>query len=180
MSAAKSFGLNLSLYLFNSFVAYIPSHRLRRFVLCHLMKVEMGIGSAVHLRLRLYTRGQISIGDHSIIDRDCVLDGRGKITIGENVNIAPEVIILTAYHDPDSDDFSGIHKPVVIEDYAWVATRAMILPGVTIGQGAVVAAGSVVTKDVEPKSIVAGNPARCIRERKGIQRYTLNYARLFH
>jgi len=75
---------------------------------------------------------------------------------------------------------TSIHKPVVIEDYAWVATRAMILPGVTIGQGAVVAAGSVVTKDVEPKSIVAGNPARCIRERKGIQRYTLNYARLFH
>jgi len=180
MSAAKSFGLNLGLYFFNSFVAHIPSHRLRRFVLGNLMKVEMGVESAVHLRLRLYTRGQITIGDHSIIDRDCVLDGRGKITIGENVNIAAEVMILTAYHDPDADDFSAIHKPVVIEDYAWVATRALILPGVTIGQGAVVATGSVVTKDVAPKSIVAGNPAKPIRQRQGTQHYQLQYTRLFH
>ena len=68
----------------------------------------------------------------------------------------------------------------MIEDYDWIATRAIVLPGIKIGRGAIVAAGSVVTKDVPPAAIVGGNPARFIRERKGIQRYTLNYARLFH
>jgi acetyltransferase-like isoleucine patch superfamily enzyme len=90
------------------------------------------------------------------------------------------VMVLTAYHDPDSDDFAGIEKPVVIEDYVWVATRAMILPGVRIGRGAVVGAGSVVTKDVAAGTIVAGNPAKVIRERKGHQVYQLAYRRLFH
>ena len=120
------------------------------------------------------------IGEFCVIDRDCELDGRGNITIGNNVNISPEVIILTAYHDPDDENFAGIEKPVVVEDYAWIATRALILPGVTIGRRAIVAAGSVVTKDVPPDTIVGGNPARPIRQRNGIQTYQLNYVRLFH
>ena len=144
------------------------------------MKVEIGQGSATLLGLRLYTRGNLTIGDHSVIDRDCVLDARGGITIGNNVNLAPEVMILTAYHDPDDENFKGITKAVTIEDYAWTATRSLILPGVTIGRSAVVGAGSVVTKDVEPGTIVGGNPARLIRERKGNQTYQLNYTRLFH
>jgi maltose O-acetyltransferase len=130
--------------------------------------------------LKLYTYGHIVIGEHCVIDRDCALDGRGEIVIGNNVNISPEVMILTAYHDPDAENFAGVEKPVEIEDYAWIATRALILPGVKIGRGAVVAAGAVVTKDVPSQAIVGGNPAKFIRDRKGIQRYQLNYARMFH
>ncbi len=131
--------------------------------------------------LRLYTYGNITIGDACVIDRDCTLDARGSLTIGNNVNISPEVMILTAYHDPDAEeDFTGVEKAVVVEDYAWIATRAMILPGVTIGRGAIVAAGSVVTKDVLPQTIVGGNPARLIRQRKGRQTYQLDYRRIFH
>ncbi len=180
MLVIKSVGLSILLYVFNSFVSQFPSHLLRRWFLRHLMKVSLGKGSSIHMRLRLYTRGQISIGDHCVIDRDCQLDGRGGITIGNNVNLAPEVMILTAYHDPDDADFAGIEKPVVVEDYAWIATRAMILPGVTVGHHAIVAAGSIVTKDVPPNAIVGGNPARFIRERKGTQTYQLSYMRLFH
>jgi acetyltransferase-like isoleucine patch superfamily enzyme len=179
--AIKSYGLDLLLYLFNHLVAHIPSHTVRRFFLLNVMRLELGEGSSVHMGLRLYTRGQISLGKHTVIDRDCVLDGRGYLTIGNNVNLAPEVMILTAYHDPDDGEhFSGMHKPVVIEDYAWIATRALILPGVTVGRGAIVAAGAVVTKDVPSQTIVGGNPARFIRDRKGTQQYQLNYERLFH
>jgi maltose O-acetyltransferase len=145
------------------------------------MKVKIGEGSSVHMGLRLYTRGKINIGSHTVIDRDCVLDGRGQISIGNNVDLAPEVMVLTASHDPDDGEhFGGIELPVVIEDYAWIATRAIILPGVRVGRGAVVGAGSVVTKDVAQQWIVAGNPARPIRKRIGPQNYVLNYKRLFH
>lgn len=176
----KAFLLNLLLYCSNKLVTHIPSHHVRRFFLRRFMHLDIGDGSALHMGLRLYTFGHITIGNHCVVDRDCSLDGRGEIIIGNNVNISPEVIILTAYHDPDSPDFDGMRKPVIIEDYSWIATRALILPGVKIGQGAIVAAGSVVTKDVPPKSVVGGNPAKPIRERKCVPTYQLNYSRRFH
>jgi acetyltransferase-like isoleucine patch superfamily enzyme len=176
----KGFLFNLVLYCHNHIITNIPSHRTRQICLRWLMGVDLGEGCATLMGLRLYTKGQITIGAHSVIDRDCTLDGRGGITIGTNVNLAPEVMVLTAYHDPDSDDFAGIEKAVVIEDYVWIATRAVILPGVKIGHGAVVGAGSVVTKDVPPRTIVAGNPAKVIRQRQGNQTYQLDYKRRFH
>jgi acetyltransferase-like isoleucine patch superfamily enzyme len=176
----KDFLLNLLLFTHNSIIAKIPSHILRTLFLRHAMHLRQGQGSSIHRGLTLYTYGHIAIGDHTVIDRDCTLDGRGEITIGNNVNIAPEAMILTAYHDPDAADFAGLHRPVIIGDYVWIATRALILPGVTIGDRAVVAAGAVVTKDVPPGMIVGGNPARIIRERQGPQTYELNHQRLFH
>ncbi len=148
----------------------------------NLMGISLGKESSILMGLRLYVKGGISIGEHSVIDRDCVLDGRGGIEIGHNVNLAPEVMLLTAYHDPDDlEHFGGVEKPIVVEDYAWIATRAMVLPGVHIGRGAVVGAGSVVTKNVAAGTIVAGNPARFIRDRKGEPTYQLvPYKRLFH
>lgn len=172
--------LNPLLYIQNYLITHIPSHVLHRLFLQFLMGIQIGKGSATHMGLWLYIYAHVTIGDHCVIDRDCALDGRGEIIIGNNVNISPEVMILTAYHDPDSEDFAGVEKPVTIEDYAWIATRALVLPGVKIGRGAIVAAGAVVTKDVPPNAIVGGNPARLIRERKGNQHYQLNYARLFH
>jgi acetyltransferase-like isoleucine patch superfamily enzyme len=180
MSHLKDFLFSLLLYCHNHIITHVPSHTVRQVFLKQLMQIDLGKGCATLLGLKLYTKGQITIGDHSVIDRDCTLDGRGVIKIGSNVNLAPEVMILTAYHDPDSDNFAGIEKAVVIEDYVWIATRAMVLPGVTIGRGAIVAAGSVVTKDVPPQTIVGGNPARIIRQRKGDHTYQLNYRRLFH
>lgn len=176
----KSFVLNLMLFLQNYLVTWIPSHTLRKLFLRLFMNLRIGEKSSTHMGLKLYTYGHITIGNHCVIDRNCALDGRGGIVIGNNVNISPEVMILTAYHNPDSEDFAGVEKSVIIEDYAWIATRALVLPGVKIGRGAIVAAGSVVTKDVPPNVIVGGNPARFIRERKGTQTYQLSYARLFH
>jgi acetyltransferase-like isoleucine patch superfamily enzyme len=176
----RSFVFNLLLYIHNHWIASFPSHIVRKLFLNRIMDLEIGSSGSILMGLRLYTRGQVKIGRNSVIDRNCTLDGRGGITIGENVNLAPEVMVLTAYHDPDSDNFAGIEKAVVIEDYVWIATRAMILPGVTIGRGAVVGAGSVVTRDIAAGMIVAGNPAKVIRTRKCELKYQLNYDRLFH
>lgn len=120
-----------------------------------------------------------SIGTNSVINSRCRIDNRGAISIGENVSISQEVIILTADHDIDAAKFSGRNKTVKIEDYVWIGTRVTILPGVTVGKGALIAAGSVVTKDVAPFSVVAGVPAKLIRMRREDLDYKTSYRRLF-
>lgn len=86
---------------------------------------------------------------------------------------------MLADHDLNSSDFAGRSNEVVISDYAWIGTRVMILPGVAIGLGAVVAAGAIVTKNAEPFQVVAGIPAKVISLRKRDLRYCLSYRRLF-
>jgi acetyltransferase-like isoleucine patch superfamily enzyme len=76
------------------------------------------------------------------------------------------VKLITGSHEISSGHFDLITRPITVEDNVWIATGAMILPGVTIGEGAVVAAGAVVTKDVEPWTVVGGNPARFIKKRE--------------
>ena len=125
--------------------------------------------------------GNFIMKKNSVVNANCRLDTRGGIFIGENVSISNDVIILTADHDMDSIDMAGRQKKVVIEDYVWIGTRAMILPGVVIGKGAVIAAGSVVTKSVTSFHVVAGVPAKVIRQRVKKDDYTYNasYKRLF-
>lgn len=105
------------------------------------------------------------VGDNTVINRRCYFDARVGIHIGNNVNISPEVYILTFQHDPQSSSFECKGSAVTIEDYAWIGVRAIILPGVTIGRGAVIGAGAVVTKSLPPYSIAAGVPATVIKER---------------
>jgi acetyltransferase-like isoleucine patch superfamily enzyme len=119
------------------------------------------------------------MGKNSVINQKCRLDNRGFITIGDNVSISAEVCILTADHDPQSRDFSGTIRPVTIEDYVFIGTRAMILPGVTLAKGSFIAAGAVVTKNVEPFTIVAGVPAKPIGKRRTDLDYSAHYERLF-
>ena len=87
------------------------------------------------------------------------------IIIGKNVNIGSDVKIYTLQHDYNDECFRVVGGPVIIEDYSWISVRAIILPNVKIGEGAVVAAGAVVTKDVKPYTIVGGIPAKYIGER---------------
>jgi len=107
----------------------------------------------------------IEINDNSVIGYKCVLDGRNGIYIGKNVNISSEVMIWTMQHDYNEEGFGPVGGKVSIGDYAWLSTRCIILPGVTVGEGAVVAAGAVVTKDVEPYTVVGGVPAKKIGDR---------------
>ena len=119
-----------------------------------------------------------SIGENSVINGKCRMDNKSRITIGSNVSISQEVMVLSADHDPDSPVFASRDLPVVINDYVFIGSRAIILPGVTIGEGAVVAAGAVVHKDVEPYTIVGGVPAKFIKMREKGLSYRLSYRRL--
>lgn len=112
-------------------------------------------------------RNQIQIGNHCVINPDCLLDGRmGKIIIKDNVDIARGTWIFTIEHDPHSDYHATKHGDVVIEEDVWVASRVTILPGVRIGRGSVIACGAVVTKDIPPMSIAGGIPAKVIGKRE--------------
>ncbi len=106
---------------------------------------------------------QFSVGEHSFIGR-AELSVHAPLRIGRCVCINDGVKILTASHDVADPGWRTVSKPIVIEDYVWIATNAIILPGVRLSRGAVVAAGAVVTKDVPPLGIVAGNPARLLEK----------------
>jgi maltose O-acetyltransferase len=130
-----------------------------------LLKNKIGSNSSIHKGLEIYCVGGISIGDNTTINKHVDLDGRGGLYIGSNVSISAYTKILTASHNPNSINFDYVTMSNYVEDYVWIGTGALILPGVKLGTGCVVAAGSVVTKSVEPYTIVAGNPARKINER---------------
>ncbi|MBU4264346.1 MAG: acyltransferase [Proteobacteria bacterium] len=128
----------------------------------------------------LFSPWNIKIGDFSIIHFDAFLDGRGSLEIGNNVDISFGVKIFSEQHLPDSDTYESVAKKVTIHDYASIGSYSIILPGVIIGEGAIVAAGSVVTKSVEPFTVVGGTPAKFIKKRKCLPKYNLTYKRPFH
>ena len=146
-------------------VGHIPSHFIRRFFY-RLCGIKIGSGSTIHMNAVFYYPPNISIGNDTIIGERTVLDGRDKLIIGNHVDIATEVMIYNAEHDINEESFKGNSAPVTIEDYVFIGPRAIILPGITIKKGAVVAAGAVVTKDVSEFKIVGGVPAKEIGERE--------------
>ena len=112
----------------------------------------------------------ISIGDNSGLGINCRV--RGPLTIGNDVMMGPDVVIMTNSHNFDRIDIpmnvqgSAIPKKVIIGNDVWIGTRVIILPGVTIGNGVIIGAGAVVTKDIPDMAIVGGCPAKIIRYRK--------------
>src|SRR5665213_1808087 len=146
-------------------VGYIPLHHVRRFFYL-IDGLKIGKGSTLHMGTRFYDQKNIIIGKDSIIGEGAVLDGRDDLVIGDHVDIASEVMIYNAEHDINDAQFSAKVAPVFIKDYVFIGPRAIVLPGVTIGKGAVVAAGAVVTKDVPDFAIVGGVPARVVGERQ--------------
>lgn len=109
--------------------------------------------------------GRIRIGAGTVINRGVTLDGRFPLTIGANTSISFGAVILTLQHDLAAADFRAVGAPVEIGDRVFLGARAVVLPGVRIGEGAAVAAGAVVSRDVDPYSIVGGVPAKPIGSR---------------
>ncbi len=142
----------------------IPSHTIRKLIY-EIGGIKIGEGSSIHMGLTIYRPWGISIGNDTIIGEKTTIDGRGKVTIGDHVDIASEVMIYTSEHDINDENFIAHIAPVVINDYVFIGPRAIILPGVMVGKGAVVGAGAVVTKDVPEYAIVGGVPAKQIGER---------------
>lgn len=141
-----------------------------RWVFFKLLLGRLGAGSMIDYQTYFRYPWQIHIGNGVWINRGCQFYGamvaaNGRISIGDKTALGPGVRVLSATHDHGHLDLPDLALGVNIGPYVWIGAGATILPGVSIGEGAVVGAGSVVTKDVAPYSIVAGNPARYIKQR---------------
>lgn len=116
---------------------------------------------------------RLSIGSNTIIGTHVRLDARAGLSIGNNCNISDDVAIWTAEHDIQSEDFALVLGSVTIGDRVWLCFRSIVLPGITVGEGAVVASTSVVSRNVAPFSVVGGVPAKQIGERNPNLTYQL-------
>jgi acetyltransferase-like isoleucine patch superfamily enzyme len=162
-------------WLYNDALSHLPIRRLRSIFLRFWLG-SFGSGSGVQLHCRFLHGPGVALGERCVINHGCLLDGRRHpIRVGQDVSIGPEAAILTLGHDPRSPHFTDRGGPVTIGDHVWIGFRAIVLPGVTLGEGAVVGAGAVVSRDVPPFTIVAGNPARPIGERPQPMSYQLAY-----
>ncbi|MDQ4097721.1 MAG: acyltransferase [Actinomycetota bacterium] len=162
-------------------VLRLPGHAFRIWTLRRLCGWSVGEGTVVERRTTVTARGGVALGEGCVVNRGVTLDGRGGLTVGNLVNVSPEALVLTADHDADSPGFEWRARPVSIGARSWIATRAVVLPGSSIGEGAVVAAGAVVSGDVAPFTVVAGVPAQPLRERsRDAQRSLPAYRRWWH
>lgn len=160
-------------------VGYFPSHSLRRFFY-QMSGIKLGKGTKIHMWANFFKPSGISIGEDTLIGDHCFLDGRASLKIGDHTDITSQVLIYNSEHDLEAEDFKALVAPVEIGDYVFIGPRAIILPGVKIGDGAVIAAGAVVIKDVVPFAIVGGVPAKEIGQRNlKNPHYRLGRAALF-
>lgn len=179
LNRIKWIWLDLVLFKLNIISAIIPFHSIRNFYF-RICGVKIGKNSFIHMGVRFYYPAGVKIGEGTIIGDHAFLDGRAPLVIGNNVDIASQVLIYNSEHDLQSEGFDPIEEAVEIGDYVFIGPRAIILPGVKIGRGAVVAAGAVVTSNVKDFEIVGGVPAKPIGERKNKNpQYKLGRARLF-
>lgn len=162
--------LQVGLYL----CAYVPSIALRKLVL-RLLGAKLGPEVLIYHGFEVRSPWKLKIGCGTVIGNCAILDARGILSLGDHVNLSSEVAIWTGQHDYQSPDFAYETGAVVIGNRAWLSFRCTILPGVTIGEGAVVAAGAVVTKDVPAYTLVGGVPAEVIGRRNSALHYTLGH-----
>lgn len=175
----RFFAGGLLAFCYSCGIGRLPSRTLR-YGFLRLWLGHFGRGAGVQLGCRFLNGRKIFLGERTVINWGSTLDGRKfTIRIGNDVSIGPEATILTLGHDPQSPGFDDLGGDVIIEDRVWIAYRAVILPGVRIGEGAVVAAGAVVTSDIEPFTIVAGVPAKKVGERNRHLDYHLNFHPMF-
>jgi acetyltransferase-like isoleucine patch superfamily enzyme len=149
-------------WLSNYFVNKIP---------CHFIRVSWLrlFGAKIHprasLQLGVMVFGPASglvVGRDTVINPEVRLDARRGLTIGSNVSISREVFVLTLGHDYNDRGFALKGNKVFIEDNVWIGVRAVIMPGVTLAEGSVIAANATVTRSTEPWSVYAGTPAKKI------------------
>jgi maltose O-acetyltransferase len=185
-SRPRALAARLLSYLTNHVVNHLPWYVVRHAWYRRVMGISLGAGASIQLGCHLWSYGPgqvrrsgVSIGARTLVNRGCCLDARAGLSIGDDVSIAPEVAILTTQHDMEHPDFALQSRPVRIDDHVWIGMRAMVLPGVHVGRGAVVAAGAVVTRDVPPLAVVGGVPARPIGRRSLEPDYRLSALRPF-
>jgi putative colanic acid biosynthesis acetyltransferase WcaF len=139
-------------------------HGWRRFLL-RCFGARIGRGVNVLPSCRIWQPWKLTMGDYSCLSERVDCYSVDQITIGAQVVVSQGVFLCCASHDISSPIMELTYRPITIMPQAWIASRAFVGPGVTVGEGAVVGACAVVTKDVEPWTVVAGNPARVVKKR---------------
>lgn len=158
-------------YATNHIISHIPSYAVRHGWYRHVLGWKIGPRASILMGQqidfgKLRGRGKpVIIGAGAVINPDCYLQTFGGLVIGENASISREVAIITGSHDMNSEDFREILKPIAIGSHTWIGARAIVLGGVTIGEGAVVCAGSVVRSNVRPGAVVDGIPGKVVGRR---------------
>ena len=152
-------------------VAHIPSHSIRKFLYRHLFRVKIGKRVTIYHGLEIRCGFKISIGEGTIIDDNCILDGRGGLEFGKNINLSSDVCIWTMQHSINDEDFCGSGGKVIVKDRAWISSNTTVLPNVCVGEGAVLASGAVATKNLEDYKVYGGIPAKEI----GVRNSNLSY-----
>jgi putative colanic acid biosynthesis acetyltransferase WcaF len=168
-------------YALNHVVNRIPlvSVRMRAYA---ALGVSFDETSSAHISLgvEMWLGRRLSMGARSTIGQRCYVDARGGIRVDSDVSISREAAILTATHLPDDPQFLARVEPVHLEHHCWIGMRALVLPGVRVGEGAIVGAGALVSSDVEPYAIVGGVPARFLRRRSEDLPYKLDWRPSWH
>jgi putative colanic acid biosynthesis acetyltransferase WcaF len=148
-----------------------------RILLLKLMGAKLTLNTAINHGIQWRLPHRVTIGDDVFLAEDLILDARGGLIIGSHVSINSRVQIWTAQHDWQSPEFTYISSATTIGNHCWICSGSIILPGVKIGEGAVIAAGSVVTNDVLPWTLVGGSPARKLKDRPKVDQYSLEARR---
>lgn len=163
----------------NSVVNKLPSRHLRKWFY-QLLGAKLGKGTFLCRRAEVLLPMGLSMADRVSVGWFAELDARGGISIGYDTNISSHVKLITGSHDVDDPEYTADFRPITVGHHCWLGTGAMVLQGVNIGDGAVVAAGSVVTKDIPPYEIWGGVPARFIRKRPENMEYQIGKVPLLH
>jgi maltose O-acetyltransferase len=156
----------------------IPFFFLKKLFL-RLFKIKLGAKTYIHRGVKFFHIGNLTIGHNSVINFGCYLDNRREIHIGNNVGIAHNTKIYTLGHDLNDPEFGTKGSQVTINDNVFIFSNCIVMPGVTVGEGAVILPGSIVTKDISPYTIVGGNPAKYIKDRTVAINYSINYGYWF-
>ena len=148
-------------------VGQLPSCHLRKWIY-KALGARIGKNAVFHFKTEIRRPTGLVVGTGTIIGDNALLDARNGLVMGNHVCLSSNVSIYTEQHDHRDPLFrctEGRNKRVVLGDRVWIGSNAIVLPGVTIGEGAVCCAGCVVTKDVEPYAVVAGIPAKKVNDR---------------
>jgi len=154
-------------------VWYVLNHTIYRVLgwagrvrLLRLFGADIGQMDAIYRSIEVYDPANLKTGYRALLGPRVDVYNKAMVTLGDNVVVSQDAYLCTASHDVTSPTMDLVVKPITIGDNVWIAAKATILPGVTIGEGAVVGACAVVAKDVPPWSIAVGNPARVVGKRE--------------
>ena len=151
-------------YIVNHIFSHIPFWHIRKLYFL-LIGAKIGKGTRMDMNITFLDPGRINIGANSHINCQCLIDARGTLLIGNNVSISLRSAIVTGSHNYNSPKFDFVKTRIQIDNNVWIGFQSTIIGNVHIGEGAVVCAGAVVTKDIDPYTVVAGIPAKKIGTR---------------